>query len=234
MQIICLLFLFNVVATFKTMPFSAVRTHRKVNLFAAKKDVAVDVEAESVKTMPAKPIILLDVDHVINMVGANSCLGSWNDTKSTVVNGFKIQYSPTVVDKINEWNKVADVRWLTTWNERAQKMLAPELKLDHFALARDPKLKWGKTQTAEKTAEEVGPDGLIIWIDDELSVWSEGRDMFTRISQIGVFEHRRNSVLVSPGDGLRPEHLAFIDKILENPGLPRRLTKCFEEECHCF
>jgi len=224
MHIVGLLFVISVVTAFKNVPYRCVfRTNRQLKLFSENNGM----EAGSAQHLPRKPVILLDVDHVINMVGANSCLNSWSDKKSTIVNGYKIQYSPTVVEKINKWNTVAEVRWLTTWNERAQSMLAPELKLDHFGLARDPALGLGKQQAAEKTAEEVGPDGLIIWIDDELSNW-------VKYYAHAEIYHRQNTVLVSPGDGLRPEHIDYIDKILKNPTMPRSLTKCFAEECHSF
>ena len=226
MYIFGILLVISVVTAFKSVPFSAVRINRRVKLFSE----ANNLEAGSAQHTPIKPIILLDVDHVINMVGCNSCLDSWSDKKSTIVNGFTIQYSPTVVERINKWNTIAEVRWLTTWNNRAQTMLAPELKLDHFALARDPDVYMGKLQAAEKTAEEVGPDGLIIWIDDELSDWVK-RDERTMHR---IYHHRKNTVLVSPGDGLRPEHLDYVDKILESPNKSRSLTKCFEEESHCF
>eukprot|EP01032_Pedospumella_encystans_P024515 gene24515-27725_t len=184
------------------------------------------VDTEPVKQRTNKPIVLLDVDGVINMFGHTSCLESWADTKTTFVNDFRIKYSPAVIEKINRWNTVAEVRWLTTWDSRAQTMLAPELKLDKFDLARDPELGLSKTQAAQKTAEEVGPDRLIIWIDDELSVWARPNG-----SGKSILSWRSNTVLVSPGDGLRPEHIDFIDKILENPELRRPLTKFFEEVC---
>ena len=189
--------------------------------------VSNKIDPEPVKQPKNKPIVLLDVDGVINMFGHSSCLESWANTKTTFVNNFRINYSPAVIEKINRWNTVAEVRWLTTWDNRAQTMLAPELKLDQFDLARDPELRLSKTQAAQKTAEEVGPDRLIIWIDDELSDWARPNSC-----EKSILSWRPNTVLVSPGDGLRPEHIDFIDKILENPELRRPLTKFFEEVCY--
>jgi len=208
---------------FKRKSFRAVRLRK---LFSVERKT---VAADPVEHLPNQPVILLDVDGVINMGGRNSCLKSWDDRESTYVNGFQIQFSPTVVERINRWNSKAEVRWLTTWDEKAQNMLAPALKLDHFPLARDPYRCWGKLYTADKTAEEVGPDRLIIWIDDELTSWVK----YDRDHQ-NILCLRKNTVLVSPGDGLRPEHLDYIDKILESPGLTRPLSRLFEEEYFAF
>lgn len=183
--------------------------------------------ADLVEHCTNKPIILLDVDGVINMFGINKL--SWSDRKTTKVDDRTIQYSPTVVEKINSWNTVAEVRWLTWWDEKAPTMLAPALKLDKFPLARDPALDWSKLQTAESIAREVGRDHLMIWIDDELSVWT-AHDRIKR----DIFCCRKNTVLVSPKDGLRPEHLDFIDSILETPELTRPHTRCFEGEVYGY
>ena len=88
---------------------------------------------KSLSTFPRKPVILLDVDGVVNMAKGDC---GWADKVITEVYGYSIGYSPTVIKKINEWNAIAEVRWLTSWDSKAQSLLAPALGLDKFPLGR--------------------------------------------------------------------------------------------------
>jgi hypothetical protein len=134
---------------------------------------------KSPSTFPRRPVILLDVDGVINMWTGNC---GWTDAVSTEVYGYSIQHSPTMIKKINEWNSIAEVRWLTTWESKAQSLLAPALGLDKFALRHkdtpnNPNNACiDKTEAAINTAEEVGIDGLVIWIDGDLEMWKPFHD----------------------------------------------------------
>jgi hypothetical protein len=192
--------------------------------------VALSVTARALTTLksplifPRKPVLLLDVDGVINLLDVN-CRGKskscgWTDTVETEVRGFDIQYSPTVIKKINEWNAIAEVRWLTTWDSKAQSMLAPALGLDEFPLGRIEETYTGKTAAAINTAEEVGSDGLVIWIDDDLKKWKEGNDG-EEMSDRQIIFSRLNTVLLSPRYGLTPDQIKFIDDILADPALTK-------------
>lgn len=46
------------------------------------------IDMEPVKQRKNQPIVLLDVDGVINILEHTSCLASWTDTKTTFVNDF--------------------------------------------------------------------------------------------------------------------------------------------------
>jgi hypothetical protein len=165
-----------------------------------------------------KPIILLDVDNVINMFYERDPKSIWEDTTEQIVNGFRIVYSPTVVRKINEWNKIAEVRWLTAWNQKAVIHLSPALNFDTFRLAEgresdeNNECKLSKTESAMATAEEVGPDGCVIWIDDHIKSFMRSKE--------SIFS-RPNTVLLCPYYGLTKEHIAFVDSILADPELSR-------------
>ena len=145
------------------------------------------------------------------------------------LNSYKIVFSPKVIQKINEWNKIADVRWLTAWNENARKHLAPALKLDDFPVGRTD--EQSKVEAAIKTAKEVGPDGLVIWIDDDLKKWKEkneagvkdvgGRGHKESLDELAMIYDRPNTVLLSPLCGLTDEHLKFMDDVLQNPELTK-------------
>jgi hypothetical protein len=183
------------------------------------------------------PLILLDVDGVINLSGTAWELKTrWPDYK-IVYNiqagngGYTICYSQTVVDKINEWSEVADVRWLTTWNEYAIKNLAPALGLKKFPQGRAPGENTKKVNSVLHHANTMGSDRLLIWIDDENKnqyfrtdyqyAADEGEVLIPfddplRGPKRRVFE-RKNTLLVSPRVGLTKEHLAVVDGVLANP-----------------
>ena len=180
-----------------------------------------------------RPILLLDVDSVINIY-ADAPSKLWDDqinsSVSIEIEGCfdveKVIYSPTVVHKINEWNKIAEVRWLTHWHERAKTALAPALKLHDFKLARDS-YYIDKINAAVLNAKALGPDGLVIWIDDQLKVWREAN--INPDHEYGIFQ-RKNTVMVSPVHGLLPQHCDFIDSVLADPSLSKgKVLTEFEE-----
>ena len=190
-----------------------------------------------------KPLILLGVDGVIH--GLPECEPTWEDkTDIPRHDSFPIEYSPTVIDAINRWSEVADIRWLTNWDSRAQTVLTPAVGLKHFELARpagsdrrdnmnkgDFNMRIPKEVTARVCGRESDPDRLIIWIDDEIS------DYFYRANKKNIgngdldaieaekdIYNRPNTVLLSPYEGLSFDQVAFVDEILSNPSLSK--DKC--------
>jgi hypothetical protein len=165
-------------------------------------------------TSTKKPVILLEVDGVIKCSERK-----WRDEKIIRCLGRLISYSPTVVDKINSWNKVASVKWLTTWNNDARDHLAPALGLDCFENARLDKYdrsEWGKIESANSTAANLGDDGIMIWIDEELGRlrYRYSDYVLEDNTDYGAIFRRPNTFLVKPYDGMTPEHVAFVDSIL--------------------
>jgi hypothetical protein len=188
-----------------------------------------------------KPIILLDVDGVINFAGSKEkAKVLWPDLiyERDVVNcageKYNILYSPAMVQRINAWNQVAEVRWLTTWDDSAKTNLAPALKLDSFENSRKSDNDC-KITTAVLVGKEQGADGLVIWIDDDLKKWTENNenqmsdltlddrespDLSPRQKEAvthsaGIFD-RPNTVLLSPCIGLTPQHIQLVDDLLRD------------------
>lgn len=174
------------------------------------KVAALSLTTQSTGTM-LKPLILLDVDGVINALdGGNK--KRWKDVEKKVVNKYDIYYSPTVVNKINAWSKVAEVRWLTTWDENARRLLAPALGLNEFELARDPDLMLSKDQAAFDCIQ-MTPSRLLVWIDDEVLCYSSNPKAPVPSS---FWRDRDRTLLISPAEfyGLEPLHLKKIDAFL--------------------
>lgn len=179
----------------------------------------------SSKKYETKPLILLDIDGVVNAAGRKGRY--WKDAKTIPSleaiypdgssKKFQITYSPTVVKAINRWSEVAEIKWLTSWDERADTYLGPALGINKLGVGRasedvfklDAVVEWAKSN----------PGRAIIWIDDQLSSFKGEHEMNPVYDEF-IFK-RKNTVLVSPTNGLIKEHLDFVDKILAD----RRETK---------
>ena len=163
------------------------------------------------KSAALKPLILLDVDGVISgSNGGNKAY--WKDVKHKTFDGYSIYYSPTVITKINQWSQVAEIRWLTNWDERARKMLAPALGINEFELARDPALDLRKDQAAFNCIQ-MTPSRPLIWIDDEVLYYSKKPVAPVPAS---FWDSRDRTLLIAPEEyvGLIPQHLEKIDAFL--------------------
>ena len=118
------------------------------------------------------PIWFLDIDGVVNAISDAIPPGYRRTTALTMGRGWRIVYSPDVVDFINfaHRQRLAEVRWLTTWEQDAHRELAPTVGLDAFPAydipdADSPSGWWKADVVALSVAEEKRP---IIWTDDDL------------------------------------------------------------------
>lgn len=128
--------------------------------------------------MKNKPIWFLDVDGVINCFPAptHSQLMASQDWRDATVNGYKVWWREELVHFINRVHRegLAEIMWLTTWEERAPELLAPALGLDDFAVA--PKVKgsdfpfldWWKWNTVKKVLDARDASQRLVWTDDDV------------------------------------------------------------------
>jgi hypothetical protein len=133
-----------------------------------------------------KPLWLLDVDGVINAVNVLSdlqgwdrhiregtCWGDYCDGEATSHRAFGIIWSPGLIKRITALHESGDVeiRWLTTWEDKAQTEIAPLVGLPHFEVADGPmhwedfSPDWWKLPRAKANAGHERP---LIWTDDDL------------------------------------------------------------------
>jgi hypothetical protein len=162
-----------------------------------------DLASYAFDTSSRKPLVLLDVDGVLNNCDSGEC----PDEMRTVVNGFHIRYSPTIVSAFNNFARdgLAEVRWLTAWGLRARKLLSPALGIDDFLTARDD--GWEPTKgIVAKTIADASPDRPIVWVDDELFLYAQEDMQF--------WKARPNTLMVEPRSHLTFQEVEQISEFL--------------------
>jgi hypothetical protein len=148
------------------------------------------------------PLLLLDVDGVLNALGEHHELAntwpSWqNGFARSAMTSWPIQFSPDLIERLVRWHLtgIVEIQWLTTWGHNANGGLRQLLGF--------PALEVAGTYDDEGAAAEVGdslasstpsapdaltgawwkydvvrrvmvehPHRLIVWVDDELHATS--------------------------------------------------------------
>lgn len=123
------------------------------------------------------PVVLLDVDGVVNALSAHfpstSFEGTWH--KSTCFcdgDPFIITWSTVVRDFLLELDRVAEIRWHTTWQLSAHR-ISIALDLPKWEIADAPEFiarhssdYWWKHGAAIRVVADEGRP--LIWLDDDL------------------------------------------------------------------
>ena len=85
------------------------------------------------------PLVLLDVDGVLNAVPGRGRSDAWSDWRTGLATAdgrqFPITWSPTVVSAVRSWQQLAQVQWLTTWGHDANTSLRHLLELPELPVA---------------------------------------------------------------------------------------------------
>ena len=88
---------------------------------------------------PRLPLVLLDVDGVLNAVqawGRSDAWAVWRTGRATAEGrAFPITWSPSVVAAVRSWQELAEVQWLTTWGHDANASLRHLLELPELPVA---------------------------------------------------------------------------------------------------
>jgi hypothetical protein len=129
---------------------------------------------------PSIPILLLDVDGVLNAARLDLPEGWERGT----FNGFVLTWDPTITARLRELHESrrVEIQWLTTWTSNADELLADPMGLPHglktharansaptgFSGPLGGSAGWWKLAAAREVAE-AEPDRRIIWIDDDLA-----------------------------------------------------------------
>lgn len=158
--------------------------------------------------------LLLDVDGVLNAV-TNGELGAfWTDWRVDEINGFVINWSPTVTAFLRSLHdKGVEILWLTTWGQLANDHLCEVMGLPHFPVAGEffdfeYERGWWKLPLAQELYErDLVP---FVWIDDDLSYEIAARDWFETLPTDSF-------LAICPGslEGIHPRHIEKITAFVE-------------------
>lgn len=176
--------------------------------------------------MANKPVWFLDVDGVINVVSkiGNEHYSRFPRWEEVEVAGYKIRYSPDLVEFINNISARVDVRMLTTWKNASVELLAPAIGLKNFPVEDSvgtwsangsfngghhlPENRWWKLNCILNHIETRKSD--FIWSDDDL--YPQVRNYARRMADFEGLE----TCLITPHLtlGLEPVHLERIEKFV--------------------
>lgn len=182
-----------------------------------------------------KPIVLLDIDGVVNALAKQTPTQTW---KADEWNGgvlteelsginFHMKWATPVIDWLASIHTqgLAEIRWHSTWQEQAPRFgeLAglpvfgvqecPEwAKFNangsalRAELIRNCQVPWWKYPAAERVASEGHP---VVWIDDDITweIQPKTRAALTRV-------HKLCLVSPSEGMGIAPKHMRQVDTFL--------------------
>ena len=132
---------------------------------------------------PPPPVLLLDVDGVLNAVRPDLPEG-WQRGR---FNGYVLSWDPSVVARLRAMHEsgAVELQWLTTWTEMADRLLAGPLGLPRglrthgrdvgstgFGGSLRGLSGWWKLTAAQAVAR-AEPARRIVWIDDDLAEQAE-------------------------------------------------------------
>ena len=174
-----------------------------------------------------KPVLLLDVDGVVNALTREFPLTWPEDTwwqkdvyAPSTGRSWPITYSTALVDALNDISERAEVRWHTTWQYDAP-ILGEELGLNVFDVLptpyyqrkfsgyiNDSKHLWWKMQAAiDVVNNENRP---LVWIDDDLGIHN-------RVEFSGEVPSDTEVLFVAPYSdlGIQPNEIDVINAWIE-------------------
>lgn len=156
--------------------------------------------------MGARPVLLLDVDGVLNRLKDLADKEGFDDFDTAICNGrFTIRYSRRMGERLAALE--ADIVWLTTWENDANEWIGPLFGWPELPFiergGHDARNRWWKSSAAELYLAEH-PRSLI-WIDDDLA---EGMGFAPWLS---TYEPGRLLIAPYPTRGLLPRHLEQVE-----------------------
>ncbi|WP_019545222.1 HAD domain-containing protein [Streptomyces sulphureus] len=141
-------------------------------------------------------LALIDVDGVLNPYGAPSCPPGY--TEHELFEGEQVRVNPAHGALLRRLVPHFDLVWATSWEQDANRLLAPLLGLPALPLVEFPPHPGGHYDKFPEIARAVG-DRPAAWLDDLHSeaafTWAAGRREPTRL------------VPVDPCTGLLEEHI---------------------------
>ncbi|WP_244876616.1 hypothetical protein [Winogradskya consettensis] len=111
-----------------------------------------------------RPVMLLDLDGVLNPFGASTCPEGYVEHEFYPGEG-PLRYCPAHGEWISELATAGELRWATAWGDDANTLFAPMLGIEPLPFVPFPPLPFLPEQKVPAIAEVV-QDRPAAWIDD--------------------------------------------------------------------
>lgn len=120
--------------------------------------------------MSDKPLVLLDVDGVINDIFGMGVRASTWTTDIVVSHGYKLAIPSYMPALVQDLCKVADVHWCTTWRHKANDEIAAHLGIGPLPVVDDGTddrcTDWKASAAYSLVEEAIASERPVLWIED--------------------------------------------------------------------
>lgn len=167
-----------------------------------------------------KPVILLDIDDVINIFGYKPDETIWRkwERGSAYAHGraWGLLWAPALIDAITEIHTagLAEIRWHTTWQHEALNFGA-EVGLPDFPI-QEARVHggqpWWKIAAAERVLAAEGR--ALVWLDDQINGFHLGEHFNSYIHHDFGGVPNLLAIAPRPHQGLTPRHMAQVTERL--------------------
>ena len=124
----------------------------------------------SEKTNNQKPLVLLDVDGVINDLGALSGQRRVYEVERVLSHGHVVHIPDYMGWLIRKITDVAEVHWCTTWRHRANDEIASHLGIDSLSVVDDGTnsryVSWKAAAAHDLVDTALKQGRQVVWIED--------------------------------------------------------------------
>lgn len=138
-----------------------------------------------------RPILLVDIDGVLNPWGIEVCPDGYCEYELFADDDEPVRLAAVHGEWLRELSDVFDLAWASAWGFQAYKLLGPILDLPEFPFVPMPPTRFAPEDKVPAVAEYVG-DRPAAWIDDLIGEaawrWAESRRVPTLLMQI---DHKR-------------------------------------------
>ena len=117
-----------------------------------------------------KPLVLLDVDGVINDLGALYGLPRPHTINVVASNGYRVEIPDYMPGLIQHLVATCEVWWCTTWRNAANREIADHLGIPHLPVIDDGTdvraVSWKPAAAAPVAAATLAEGRTVLWIED--------------------------------------------------------------------
>lgn len=144
------------------------------------------------------PLLLLDVDGVLNPFGADQCPSGYEEF-DFFPDEEPVRLCRAHAAWLRELGDRFEIAWATGWGAEANRLLAPVLQLPQLPVIGFPPIPFEPREKVPAVASYVGSRPAV-WIDDALTpearAWAEGRKAPTLLVDVDPAEGLTQAVVL--------------------------------------